>query len=503
MNRTVPASHFIQIVIMTFAMLAARCTVHAQSPAIEGTWTRTGPDWSHRQASGADLRNSDLRGADLTMANLTKANLRGAKFDQANLDRVELDGADLTGATGFGTADVALGISPNSTNFTGADLRGAKLNGHYFENAIFDQADMRDSVLAGRCQGATFEGTDVRGMICLGAMISDTLRHELSDRGAIATKADFENAVKAGRDFSNLDLSNVDFRCANLRGIKMAGAFLHSAKLDGADLTGADLHGAMFYWASMNNTLLIDANLESAAIDSVEADAADFTGANLKNASLAGATFTRARFNMADMTQCNLTGSDLTGANFKDTNITGIIVESAIIEDLTGLEPSTIAQLHDTAGRWKYDLNIAFNEFVRDATFPIFFVLWPLTLVLLIVGLRRTAIQKSYAALLVVHCIAALPLLAFFTFGLLGGATTMQLAGSTSAWSAWVGFWPLMFLGTIVLICVALIAAMAHVISHLSRRPRNAWALALICPLLVTLTSVLAFFMVTLIAPTA
>lgn len=479
------------------------CTVRAHPSAIDGTPTGPGVDWSHKPLANQDLRDSDLRAADLSMANLKGASLQGAQFDGADLDRVELDGADLTGATGLGTADVGLGISAKGTNFTRADLRRAKLNGTYFENATFDHADMRDSILAGRCQGATFKNTDVRGMISLSAMMSSRLREELSDRGAIATKAAFEQAVKNGRNFSNLDLSNVDLKGANLRGAKLAGVMFHTATLDGADLTGADLRGTKFYWSSMVNTILINANLEGATVDSVEASGIDFTGANLKRASLRGGTFTKSKFNSTNLTDADLSFSDVTNASFANAEITGIAVESAIIENVHGLDAATFERLHDDAARWKHDLNTAINNFVRHATFPLFFVIWPIAAAMLYGGWRAADNKGSYVMLSVIHGVTAIPLVAYFLFGLVGGATTVQLTGSMAAWSMWVGLWPLLYFGAIALIFISLIAGMIHLGTQLSTSPRKAWGLAVLCSLLVPVASALTFFMTSLIGPTA
>lgn len=205
-------------------------------------------DLEKRNLTGFYLAGKDLRGAKLDGASLRKADLSGARLANASLKGADLSGANLSGAilaqaTEDGKIEVANlegakarwalfpGAGVQLVNFTGADLRYADFKGGKgrqarftrtklnctkwddsdFKDAVFVEADLRDSgencwtrLYSGHFHRADFSGADLRGVALgqCGLMGSKMIRADLREASVWAT--DFR-----GIDLSGADLSTV------------------------------------------------------------------------------------------------------------------------------------------------------------------------------------------------------------------------------------------------------------------------------------------------------
>ncbi len=457
---------------------------------------------------GRDLRGANLRKADLTMADFSGADLRGADVTDAKLDRVNLDGADLRGVIGWAKADLGLGLSANRANFAGTDLRNAKVaggySGGYFEKADFTQTDLTGATLAGRFHGARFEGATLRGALMLGAGGVESIREDLRKRGAIVVGEDFAAAVKSGRDFSHSLLQGAQLQDLNLTALRVQGADLHSANFDRTVLDGADLRGAALYWATAIQARFDGADLTDAQFDNVRADDASFVGAKLVHASLLGTHLPRANLRNVDLIGADLSYADLTGADLTGAILDDVEIEAAIFNGVRGLSAETCRALRGRAGRWRYDLEMAVNEFLEDWSFPVHLMLTPLALVLGLGGRQTTAARGSFTVLMGINAAALLPLLLVLGMGLLGGSPVAQLSVSNMGlWEAWFHAWPVLILVMAALLLGSLICGGFHIVRYVIMPPRNAALLSLCCVLVTVANCFFAAQVLFLMAPDA
>lgn len=174
---------------------------------------------------------------------------------ELNLRRISLRGCDLSG------------VDLRNADLTGADLRGVILNGARLQHAIFDRADISDSVLTGaKAFQARFRGADltrVRGA-------SGAEFHEANFRGADLGNGDFRGAI----------FSKAGLMTASLAGGKFSGADLSEAMLMGAMLSGADFTQANFFKARLFQANGKDVNFSGANLVQAEAINSFFTSSN-------------------------------------------------------------------------------------------------------------------------------------------------------------------------------------------------------------------------------
>ncbi len=337
-----------------------------------------------------------------------------------------------------------------------------------------------------------------------------------------------------GTDFSNLDLNGIDFRGmdsvdartilvdadfsnSNLQDAQFGRAVLDGANFGGADLSrasffraslvecdfaGANLTDTVFYYADFSNAHLPGIDLSRCVITYSSFSGADlqsatlsgavnlywwsdFTRANLENAQLTGLQLNGARFRHANLKSANLTNTqlkqadffdaDLTGANFENAN-----VESAIFAGARGLNDATRKQLEDQAARWKFDLENKINELLSASYIPAYGLLLG-CLGWLAFRQNKPARRGRLSQLAVaVNCSALLPTLAVIWLHNSGASTTVQFNANSdaamSAWSTWVGIWPLFLLLALACTVVAAILFLVFVFDRLKNRSmRNHW----------------------------
>lgn len=197
----------------------------------------------NRDLRYAKLDRSDMHQADLTGADLTDASLDGTDLRNATLQCAELNVLRLKN-----DRKRAKCVRAVSTNFARAELSGALLTGidargANFEEAILEDADIGESLLAG---------------------------------------ANFSQA--------RLDKANMT------GGVEAAGANFAIASIQGTNLNGARLYGADFRWARMQAAILDYARLEGALLEG-----ADLEAASLYKARIQGADFNGAKLGAADL----------------------------------------------------------------------------------------------------------------------------------------------------------------------------------------------------------
>jgi uncharacterized protein YjbI with pentapeptide repeats len=276
-----------------------RAAVAGAAILLLGSVGVAGLAWS-RWVTCAPAPAADLSGCDLAGRDLTKLDLSGADLSGADLSEAMLTGLDLSG--------VAL---------ADADLSGA---------------DLSDTTLAA----------------------ADLSRADLSD--AVMTGIDL-----SGTELDEVDLTAVDLAGVNLRDVDLSGVTLTGADLDRSDLTGSTLEGA-----TLDGAGLQDASLIRASFTGADLTGADLTGADLSEADLGGATLTGANLGSAvltsaaladaDLTGADLTGADLTGADLTGATVASVLLNQAVVVDVTGLVDADLAAglgvtLDDLAGR--------------------------------------------------------------------------------------------------------------------------------------------------------
>lgn len=193
--------------------------------------------------AGRDLSFLDLAGLDFKKANLAGTNLYGADLSKSNLSETDLAGARLD------NADVS------QADFSGANLKGATLltvSAHQSTNPAdapkFSGADLSDSHIAARLDGADFSNADLTGAR-IGQLIATWgsyrpravfLSANFSEarlRRADLSKGVFQFTRFDGADLGGANLRDCDFTKASFARADLAGADVTNADFDGADLT--------------------------------------------------------------------------------------------------------------------------------------------------------------------------------------------------------------------------------------------------------------------------
>ena len=170
-----------------------------------------------------------------------------------------------------------------------------------------------------------------------------------------AVRAEFLDAVAAGKpvaggDWACIDLSGarldqmdlseaffeqVNFSGASLKGANLSGAFLVRADLTGADLTGANLQGANIGAADAAGCIFVRADCRSAVLSKGDFTGADFTAANLKEAETLYVRMDQARFSGADVSGIQFLEPDIRGADFTDADLSGSFFLNGRLSDVT------------------------------------------------------------------------------------------------------------------------------------------------------------------------
>ncbi len=196
--------------------------------------------------------------AVLTLGRARTATVMTRLNDEENISIVRfLTDAGLTGA-GDSSVSVLREIDLPKTDlqnvyFSEADLTGANLVGINARGAVFDFANLKESVL-----------TDAD--LTYATMIETNLY------GIILQEATLKQAILKDANLSGVRLNGTNLSQADLRGLNLSGAYLSSvgdqlegANLGGANLTGADLSGADLIDANLTNANLANANLTDVA----------------------------------------------------------------------------------------------------------------------------------------------------------------------------------------------------------------------------------------------
>jgi len=270
-----------------------------------------GIDLSGSFLESADLSGCDLSGAALINTVLAKANLRGANLRGAQLTGANLGGADLRDAV-FEDAEMSESILSRA-QLSGARFAKARLTGADWLEAKPGAVDLSDAVL-GQCtmlkadfSGARFVGADLSDATFVecqldqadfsGATMVKTTFVTCKGEGVSFRKAVLRQAVFVhGCLFPDSDFSDADMEKANLRGTLLEGARFDRANLAGGDLSECDVSRGSFERTSIKGGMLIrtklletslrGANLMDALASKAKIAGADFTGANLYRADL-------------------------------------------------------------------------------------------------------------------------------------------------------------------------------------------------------------------------
>lgn len=176
-------------------------------------------------------------------------------------------------------------------NYLHGSSRNAYLNHWHFENAFFDDVNLKYAYLRNAnftmaiLKRVHLEGADLTNAIFIDADLKDV--HLL---GADVTGTNWSKANLKNVSFMNLDLTNAKFQGAKLRNNDLSNANLTGANLAEADLTGALLTNVQFQDADLTNTILKYADLQYAYLIDVDLQHTDLTEAKLKGARYCTAT---------------------------------------------------------------------------------------------------------------------------------------------------------------------------------------------------------------------
>lgn len=138
-----------------------------------------------------------------------------------------------------------------------------------------------------------------------------------------------------GVDLRHADLSGRNLFRANFRGALLSRAQFDDANLKFVNFDGADLTGASFHRAFLQRSTARGADMRAADFDHARASAADWSGADLR-----AATLEMLRANKIQLKGAMLQGADLMEAKLYDANL-----EDAIMDDGTRI---TFAIFQDT-----------------------------------------------------------------------------------------------------------------------------------------------------------
>jgi uncharacterized protein YjbI with pentapeptide repeats len=320
-------------------------------------------------------------------------------------------------------------------------------------------------------------------------------------------KIDADMLARFGADFRGLDLKGIDLRACDVRhvtilrgadfsGANLEGAILTGCILDGANFTSAKLKGAFLGQCHLHGALFDSADLESASLDFAALDnaslkqanlskselsAAKFTGANLRKAILRhahcqwypphfnkadlsgadlegvvflrGAEFRGAKLRQTNLSKAELLEADFTGADLGETDLSETTIRHAIFRDVEGVSDEAVAQLAERAARWEHDRGVLFASLLHFA-YVVAYFLAPALAIGLGVYVRRRAemllLRKLGTFAIWMTGIGLIGPLSLFLMSFFGSHIAQYNVGNPfgySAWSFWLGFYPILMLG--------------------------------------------------------
>lgn len=319
----------------------------------------------------ADLRGATMKGANLSLADLTQTDFREGRIAIPHPDkglqavRHEIRAGELE-EVNFSGARLDLSQFDNAAafraDFTDCSMRGARLNGANLKDAnlsgaILDGAEVVGTNLEGaRLTGAVLTGVDVDKALISKTDFSGCLRSpdaaslERAEQMLAAALGHQAFALSGGKEGRPAALDGEDLRAigdrlkgAHLTAISFRGACMVGLNLSGAELQGvcfenADLRGANFADADLRGARLAGANLTKAVLVGAQMGPLPLGGDRSAPVSLSGARLRYADLRKADLTQAVLADTDLTGADMAGAFIGGARLETAILDQVTGLE---------------------------------------------------------------------------------------------------------------------------------------------------------------------
>ena len=291
--------------------------------------------------SGLSLQNQDMRQADFTGCSFKNSDLSGTNFKEAKLYACDLSNANL-----------------NNAIFVRADLRGARIESANLEGADLEKADLRVGGIASADRFSAPEPVNFRGANLAGAKLA----------GAVASKADFSDAIMTGANVSNADLSGAQFEGADMSNIEIVGTTFMGANLKNAIMTGVEIEKLQEMGVDLSQTLtdsnvgrsvselaeplvkLIEThrnwvksagqqgeqldlsdmdirhvgNLKMEKLTAIKAVNAKFFGLNLYKVELQSAVLDKSDFRNCDMEEADLRGSSFIGGNFSHATLKNV-----------------------------------------------------------------------------------------------------------------------------------------------------------------------------------
>ncbi len=161
----------------------------------------------------------------------------------------------------------------------------------------------------------------------------------------------FRNADLTETDFTRAKLKSTDFRRANITRTRWYQANLESAKLDGTILNNSVVRELLVTLKGNNEAeRFVGLDFHGANLSEAELVNTNFTKANFSDAILTGAILVNTDFTQADLSRVNFVKSNLQGAIltkalalgtiFSEAKLTGVCLESWVIDHTTLLEDS-------------------------------------------------------------------------------------------------------------------------------------------------------------------
>ncbi|WOJ91256.1 pentapeptide repeat-containing protein [Methylocapsa polymorpha] len=131
------------------------------------------------------------------------------------------------------------------------------LKGRHFENAVFNEADLRK---------ANLDGANLRGASFYQAKLQGARFYQSELQGARLEDAELQCASLGGAKLQG----------ASLAGAVLLGAYAEEVKLQGASLNGANLQAAVLSKAELQDASLHGAKLQGASLQGAELQGAEF-----------------------------------------------------------------------------------------------------------------------------------------------------------------------------------------------------------------------------------
>lgn len=475
-----------------------------------------GVDLSGTELSSTNFKKTTLVGANLSTAHIYRAdfeqaNMQNVNFTDTNLDHCSFKNTDLRGAIKFGSNNKKWrqGVNAQEANLESTDLTGADLDKFDLTNANLSFAILTNASLANtKLYGANFYRAKLENTIFINALISNNERMLLSNKGALATKNDMEEAVENGVDFTGKNFESVNFSGFNLNGINLNNARLHSANLSGTQLQNAQLNKSFLAYSQIDNINLSNAQLKQckfwrAEFNNVDLSNADFTGADLFGSTFINSNLEGTKFNGADLHETKFIGCNLQNTDFEGANI-----KYALFTKNNGISIKKENKLKRQAGRWRFEVLKSVNVFFENFYFYLYALFIVSTIILATFSRKKQAHKNNLWRVTTAcnsFCLIPFTCIAFLLIS--GTGTVVQFnAGSSlhmNFWSLWVGvFMPLYYASIAIL--VALLISMSVLVINLLTKKIKSDKLLFVCYLVSSIClSFLSFYTLVKFMPTA